>query len=417
MAGILAADGEESTPDVVATALTGAWRSRIHLEEHGVNPFAILTMEGWGNVAGGLEQRGWGSSLLDFGVELDTAKLGWWQGGLFQVQAHWMWNLSGHAQFAETTGAFNPVSSIDAGDRLRVFNLHYRHSWMEDRLVVKLGQIAADDDFMGSDYAGLFVNSAFGPMPSQVGTPLATAHGSLPAFPIYAVAAPGIFVSVKPHETFYTQLGVYYGRPGLDERDNYGFDWVDDVRGEVGLLWENGWNYQLCDRRAASRAGLSYHNGPLDDFSGRPDHTPPVTQQNAPNFYVVQDLELARDREGTTRLGVFARGGMTPEPDHSMVAWYVDGGLNWFAPIPSRRGDVAGVAVSHTHFGDEYRQSAVGEGIASGETTVEFTYLAPITRWMSLQADAQILFNPALNSESGSRETAVILGLRAQIRF
>jgi porin len=348
---------------------------------------------------------------------LDIAKLGWWEGGRFYAQAHWMWNLRGHAFFARATGAFNPVSSIDAGDHIRVYNLFYRHSWREDGLVLKVGQIAVDDDFMGSDYAGLFVNSAFGPMPSQVGTPLATVHGNTPPFPIYSVAGPGLFFAAKPGKAFYTQLGVYYGRVGLDEGNNYGFDWTEDLRPEVGLFWENGLSFKVRKRSATTRIGLSYHSGPIDDFTGRPAEVPPVTQQNAPNFYLIQDLELLSGADGATKLGVFARGGLTPEPEHSMVACYVDGGLNWFGPIPGRGADVAGLAVSHTAFGAEYRRSLLGEGIGTGETTLEFTYLAPITRWMSLQADAQLLFNPAAKPDNGKRETAVLLGLRAQVIF
>lgn len=34
-----------------------------------------------------------------------------------------------------------------------------------------------------------------------------------------------------------------------------------------------------------------------------------------------------------------------------------------------------------------------------------------------MQADVQLLFNPAVNSSSNSRETATVLGLRAEITF
>jgi porin len=113
---------------------------------------------------------------------------------------------------------------------------------------------------------------------------------------------------------------------------------------------------------------------------------------------------------------VFGRAGFVPEHDQSMVALYADGGINWFAPFPGREGDVAGVAISHTHFGEDFRQTC-GEGIAHSETTLELTYLAKITRWMHLQGDLQFLFNPQASSSPAGRETATLLGVRAEVRF
>lgn len=42
---------------------------------------------------------------------------------------------------------------------------------------------------------------------------------------------------------------------------------------------------------------------------------------------------------------------------------------------------------------------------------------AQVTRWLALQADVQILFNPAANPGAGYRETATVLGLRTTISF
>ena len=412
--GSLSAQDAETAPP--SNARTGNWSARLKLEDNGITPFATLTGEAWGNVSGGLQQRGWVNSLLDFGIELDTGKLGWWQGGRFVAQAHWVENLRNGVCFSDYTGAFNPVSSIESGDHLRVFNLHYRHVWREDIVVLKVGQIAVDDDFMGSDYASLFLNSAFGAMPSQVGTPLATSCGGHPPFPIYSVAAPGLFLRVQPFESFYSQLGFYYGKPGFDERSNYGFDWASESGFELGLFWESGYTYQVAKRSATLRLGLSHHTGPLDDFSAPPGESTD-TPQTVPNFYAIHDLQLFTDGEGKTKLGLFCRGGFTPHPDLSMVAWYADAGLNWFAPLPGRSDDVAGVAVSHTRFGEAFRQSTSPDGMAADETTVELTYKAQVTRWLAMQADVQFLFNPAVNPRSNSRETATVLGLRAEITF
>jgi porin len=141
------------------------------------------------------------------------------------------------------------------------------------------------------------------------------------------------------------------------------------------------------------------------------------SSQTVPNFYLIQDLELLADSEGKTKLGLFARGGLVPEPDRSMVAAYADAGLNWFAPWPGRADDVAGIAVSCTRFGSDFRRATGPNGAATAETTLELTYKAQVTRWMTLQADLQFLFNPAVNPSSGTRETATVLGVRAEVSF
>ena len=396
--------------------LLGAWSVRQKLAGQGVEPYAVLASEVWGDVCGGLKTGAWYDNLLDFGVRLDTAKLGWWNNGSFLVQGHWVQHIGAGDCFGEHTGAFNPVSGIMAGNQIRVFNLYYRQSWHDDGVVVKVGQIAVDDDFMLSDYTGLFLNSAFGAMPSQVGTPVATSCGGGPAFPIYSVAAPGVVLRVRPAESFYSQLGLYYGNPGPDETDNYGFDWVNQSA-DLGLFWENGVNYSLAKHGGAFRLGLSYHTGPMDDFSTANKNNAPVEKQTVPNYYAVNDFQLLADKDGKTKLGLFCRGGITPDLDLSMVSLYADVGLNWFAPLPMRPDDMGGVAVSYTKFGQAFRDSTGLNTIAADETTLEFTYKAQMTRWFTLQADTQILFNPAVNPNSGTRETAVVFGMRAVVTF
>jgi porin len=408
---------EETAVGDLPNHLVGRWQVRSTGEEHGVAGFAILTAEGWADVAGGLQQRGWWNTLMEFGIELDTGRLGWWQGGDFMFEAHWVQNARSDVQFTDYTGAFNPVGSVMAGNQFRLYNLYYRHTWGADTVVLKLGQIAADDDFMWSDYAALFLNSAFGAMPSQVGTPLATSSGGGAAFPIYSVAAPGVFVRVRPVASFTTQMGLYWGRPGLDVPSNHGFDWASESPVELGLFWESSYAYKLAGHPATARLGLSYHTGPVDVFSGSVVGQPAATRQTKPNWYLIHDLELLADDRGKTKLGLFARGGFTLQPERSLVAAYADAGLNWFAPFPSRADDVAGIGVSCTGFSSAYRESTGPTGVAATETTLELTYKAQITRWMILQADAQFLFNPAVNPESGTRETATVLGLSAQITF
>lgn len=50
--------GARSAQDAAPYVLTGRWGVRKKPKASGLNPFATLTSEAWGNVGGGLQQRG-----------------------------------------------------------------------------------------------------------------------------------------------------------------------------------------------------------------------------------------------------------------------------------------------------------------------------------------------------------------------
>jgi hypothetical protein len=72
------------------------------------------------------------------------------RGSNLVAQILWVKNQDQEFGLDALTGAFNSVSNLYARDQLRVFYLYYRQSWRADAYVVKVGQLAADSDFMGS---------------------------------------------------------------------------------------------------------------------------------------------------------------------------------------------------------------------------------------------------------------------------
>lgn len=397
-----------------ASRLVSAEPTADSIMEPPIKMSLTATGELWQNVAGGAQTGAWWNTLLDFGIECDLARFGGPADSLLFVQAHAVKNRDAAGCFADATGALNPVSSTMANDHVRVFNLYYRQSWRGDAFALKLGQLAVDDDFMGSDFAGLFANSAFGAMPSQVGTTLASECGYTSAFPIYAVASPGIWLRLRPSESFSWQTGVYYGGPGPDTKDNYGFSWNGISHSDALVFSEIAWSYSAVGHDATLRLGSSYHSGHFENHGAIQAGRAETTARGLYSFYAIHDLVLATDAAGQPKLGLFGRAGLSPQHDRSVVTAYADAGFNWFAPFPGRADDIAGAAVSWTRFGRAFR--SIG-GTAATETTVELTYKAQFTRRFAVQADAQFLFNPAPNATSGRRETATVLGLRTQFSF
>jgi porin len=377
-------------------------------------PSLTVTGELWQNVRGGASRGGWWNTLVELGAELDLATPGGPAGSSVTAQAHWVENRDTHHCFAETTGAANPASGLMAGAQVRLYNFHYRQKWSDDAVALKLGQLALDDDFMGSDYASLFVNSAFGAMPSQVGTPPYSERRNATAFPVYAVAAPGVHLAARASDSFSWQAGIYHGEPGPDDRRNHGFDWLGhSVSGEV-FIFEAAWNFPLGQQPSRLCLGGVQHTGRFTDFE-KPNSTGGYSAtRGLHSFHVTHDFVLSAQADRKPRVAGFWRAGVAPQHDRSLVATYADAGLNWFAPLPGRPDDIAGVALSHTRFGHAFRAAA---GTAASETTVELTYRARITAHFTAQADAQFVFSPACGSAGGEHRTALVLGLRTTLAF
>ncbi|MDE3084013.1 MAG: carbohydrate porin [Verrucomicrobiota bacterium] len=399
---------------IVATGLALARPLCGATDDAAINPTLTVSSELWQNVKGGAQTGNWWNTLLDFGLEIHTAKLGGPPNSSVFGQVRWLKNRRADHCFADDTGARNPVSNIMASDQLRVFDLYYRQSWRDNAYAFKLGQLALDDDFMHSDYAALFLNSAFGAMPAQVGTSLSAHCGHASAFPIYAVASPGVWLHARLARSFDWQTGVYYGGPGYDTDANHGFSWQGASHSGVAIFTEGDWSYPLDRHSAVSRFGYSYHNGLFDDYRAIEAGRTNTITRGLYSFYFVQDLVLVTTDLKQPKLAAFGRVGLSPQQDRSVAATYVDSGFNWFGPLPGRPEDVAGAGISSTRFGRHFRTVA---GVATSETTTEFTYKAKLTRWFTIQADMQFLFHLAPNPRSGTRETATVLGLRTVITF
>jgi len=404
------------TPSTLLAAVTLSTAVTCAGVERGIEPSLTLTGEAWRNIDGGVETGSEWNYLLDLSVTLDLAELcGGPEGGSGVIHSLNGTNRGTHC-FGDFTGAFNPSSNIHAEDHVRFYNLFYQQSWNDDALVMKLGQQAADDDFMGSDYSGLFMNSAFGAMPSQVATALAENRCGTSAFPIFAVAAPGAFISFRPNDEFFLQTGAYVGSPGEDVRGNHGFDWKINSDAGAACFYEGGWHYQWSCLPGTLKLGGTLHTGLFEDLETRNDGSVDATTRGIYSFYFIADQALLADDKGEPVVGAFWRCGISPQEDRSVVSSYNDLGVAWNGPF-GRADDQCGLAISHTRFGSEFLAQDWAENLPSGETVIEVTYRAQITTWLALQGDVQWLLNPAFSETSGGSDHATVVGLRAELTF
>jgi porin len=410
LAAVLPLGAHGGASAAVDEAAGGIWETA---REQGIKASLAATGEFWSNADGGVDRGSEWNYLLDASVELDLATLfGGPEGGSVVVQLFNVQNSSGRC-FAERSGSINPASGIHAGDQVRFYNVHYRQEWADGAVVLKLGQQAADDDFMGSDFAGLFMNSSFGAMPSQVATPLAEKCFGTSAYPIYAVAAPGSFVAVKPNDVWLFQMGAYVGSPGGDVSGNHGFDWEISPDAGVACFYEAGMSYHIGGLPGGFKLGGTLHSGLFDDFEARNAGVEDATVRGIHSFYLVADQTLIAGGDDGAVLGAFWRSGFSPLEDRSVVSTYHDVGIVWNGPF-GRDGDALGLAVANTRVGGEFARDA---GSGRDEWAIELTYRAAVTSWMEVQGGVQWLLDPVFSEAAGGDDQALVFGLRTGFSF
>lgn len=360
--------------------------------ESGIRPFASYTGEYFGNLDGGLARGGVREGLLDFGVGIDLEKLAGVTGGSLFFAGHW---IEGEDPSAELTGDFNAVSNLAAFDTVRLFQAWYGQS-LGERWTWRAGLLAADEDFTVSEAAQLYLNGAFGPIP--------TLSGNVGA-PVWPLGAPGVLLEWEDPGGGFLRLGVYDGDAGDEAVNDDGLHVsLSSRQGALSIL-EGGVATSRLGHPGVYKLGAFHHSGELRDFATG------GTADGTHGLYFVADQTVWRG--GESRLVCFWRAGWNPPEDRSVVGYYGDFGLN-LEGLPGRPADSVGVAFSHTGFADAYvaARRTGGENVSRRESVLELSYRAAITPRWSLQPDLQWVIDP-----HESRRDALIAGLRTRISF
>ena len=350
--------------------------------------------EVWSNVSDGKNIHTIADSLFTFEIEQDLSILSGQNGmGRIGVSAFYYVQTNGGELLGldSSQGCF---SNIVAGDMARVFEIYYANEFETSagNLGFRIGQLAADEDFMGMDYSDIFLNSSFGAIPN-------VAPGQL--FSQYNVATPGIVLYYSIGD-FDTVMGIYNGNIAQDISSNNGFDY-NNVFKTVAFWYQFGYNYKVGDLAGRAIFGGNYHSDPskinFDEIDAGSFYS----------FYVGIQQALVNDSEGNAIFGVYTRLGLVPDSKASDNNFYADFGFNWFGPLPGRKGDVFAVGFSVIE-----NERAAREEYSHYEGALEITYRFQITPAISFQPDFQIFVNQGGRDYS---KAAYIAGARVEINF
>ena len=192
--------------------------------------------------------------MLELYVKVDMHQLGFWKGLCFHADG---FQIHGNSITAANIGALMPVSNLEATDATRLFELWFEQHLFNDKMAVKIGQLAADAEFIISEGGGYFLNGTWG-WPSISAADLPSGG------PAYPLATPGVRLAVNPNDKLALLVGVYNGDPAPQcanpdpQRCNpYGLDFeLDDPpllmvegaytynpKGLKGTVKLGGWNH------------------------------------------------------------------------------------------------------------------------------------------------------------------------------
>jgi len=409
---------------------------RATLGRYGIALGATYIGEALGNVSGGVKRSSIYEGRLDLQFDADLEKLAGLPGLTVHANAY---QIHGRGLSGCCVRNFTTASGIEATPSTRLFELWAEQTVFDGKLAVRIGQLAADTEFLVSQYAGLFVNATFG-------FPTITAADLPSGGPAYPLATPGIRVKVMPTEDITVLAAVFDGDPAgpgsndPQRRNASGtrFRTSDSplVMAEVAYSYNRGKGPGLP---GTVKLGGWQHFGRFNDQQFGTDGLSlvdpngtgiPRRTSGSGGIYAVIDQLVYRE-PGTVDqgLGAFARVSGSPASD-SLVSFYADGGLTYKGLVPGRVNDTAGISAAYVQVSPTVRkldrdQSRFGEAgypIRSSEVLIAASYQAEVISGFTIQPEVQYVIRPGGNvpnprDPGKTIGNATIVGLRATIRY
>lgn len=421
--------------------LTGDWGGlRTSLEDKGLRLGLNSIDEVFGNPVGGVRHGVIYDGRLDMVIDLDLEKAVGWTGGTFHVNAY---QIHGRGLSANYLGNnLLTASNIEASRASRLYHLWLQQTLFDDLLSVRIGQIAADDEFIISQYAANFINATFG-------WPGFLAVNAVSGGPAYPLATPGVRVSLTPSKQLAFSAAVFDGDPAgpgtgnPQERDASGtsFRIGDGAFSIAEAAYALNQEKDTTGLPATFKLGGFYHIGrfpdPREDDTGRSLADPassgrPAIRHTHFGFYLVADQMVWRKPGATDQgLGLFGRIAGDPS-EGNQIKFYADGGVNYKGLLAGREDDVFGIAVAYAKVsnevrgfdGDTNRFADTDRPVRDFETALEITYKAQIAPWWTVQPDVQFIFHPGANiarpndpNGTQAMPNAIVLGVRSAVTF
>ena len=366
---------------------------------------------------------------LTLGVALDLEQAFGWQGATIEAKAFQI-HAAHDRNAAARVGSIADPSNIDGTSTTRFFTFA-----LEQKLgfgSLRLGKLAADDDFLLSPTAGGLLNGTFGWATIM--------SANMPSGgPAYPMASPGARLQIEVADNVALLAATYAGNPAgknctrddvqLCDRHGTKFSLSQGalVIGEVqvssksdlaGTYKIGTWRHvggEHADQRYGLQGGLRV---PL-----ALEPAEPLNHKHNWGVYGVADQTVWQSDEAS--IGLFLRAGFAPS-NRNLVSRYVDGGVGFKGLIAGRADDTLTIGVAHARISRAAANADrdAGRPRRSGETVFEISYAAEIVPGWTVQPDFQYIARPAggalrddTDPASGRLPSAKLFGVRMTLSF
>jgi len=406
---------QETLPDWNAGNLTGDWNgNRKSLYQKGLDIGLLHKSDILSNVKGGLEEGTEWMGHTEATLSVDLEKLLGWNA----TTAYFHFQSDLGSKFnTNNVGAFMGVDNIEVGTNTAQFY----HAWIEKsflggRLAIKGGLYPIDSEFYVTETAGLFLAPPYG-MSNEV------AQTDTPA--IFPLGALGLRLKLTSQdEAFYAMGAVMDGRAGDPGDPRHTQITLADGDGSMSIV-EFGYTPPPAETKAAGGDGAEAEE--VESFNKTAIGFWRYTRQDADidgsgtghssgAYFLAERSLFAETGAPSQGLAGFVRFGTASE-SLNQVDWTASVGLRYRGLFPGRDDDLAGIAITYNHAGDDFRKASRAAGDStteSAETDWEFTYRAQIKDWLALQPNLQYIRNPGMDRDI---DNAWIVGLRTEVVF
>jgi porin len=397
--------------------LFGDWDGlRSQLENKGFVPTLSFVTNIAGNPVGGKDQGVTHADNLGLDLLFNLDKLIGLNGGSFLVS---MSQRSGSSLSKEYIGNVFTVQQVFGGQTFHLIDVAYQQELLDERVELRLGRIAAGDDFLVSPYNYLFMQNGFD------GNPVGIFFNS-PGMTAYPNATWGARLKVKPTGRTYIMSGIYNGDRSIRDIDNNGADF--SFGGPVFVINEIG--YQLNGLPGESqllgnyKAGFWYDDSSFADFRTIGPGTNSRSKRGNWGFYGLFDQVLIPfGQAGSSRgFGIFGSFLASPDESISQLPYFFTAGVACRGIFDSRPRDTAGLGVVYGNFSSDLRHSQERQrqldptvGVQNYEAVLELTYRAYFQKSaVFVQPDLQYVIKPG---GTGAIDNALVLGCQIGLNF
>jgi porin len=385
-------------------------------EDFGIVPTSTFVTDIAGNVTGGKDQGVTHADDLGLDLLFDLNKLVGLQGGSFLVS---MSQRSGSSLSREHVGNVFTIQQVYGGQTFHLIDLAYQQKLLADRIELRLGRIAAGDDFLVSPYNWLFMQNGFD------GNPVGIFFNS-PGMTAYPNATWGARIKFQTTERTYVMGGVYNGDPSIRDIEHNGADM--SMNGPVFAIGEVG--YQLNGLPGESRrlgnykAGFWYDNASFTDFTTVGYGVPPQEKRGSWGAYGLFDQVLVPFGAPTSNrgFGIFGSFMVAPDESISQMPYFFTAGVACRGIFASRPTDSTGFGVVHGRFSSDLRHAQERDqqfdptvGVQDYETVFEWTYRFYFRKGaLFFQPDMQYVMRPG---GTGRIDDALVVGCQIGLNF